>query len=100
MQTIVGTLLICKCNKCDFEWSARNKKAPTTCANPDCRSTIWDKKVYKYECLRCKYNWSSTIEAPGVCPVCKSANWDSTKESHEIRNEGDYHGKTGRPRKK
>lgn len=99
MQYLVDGVLWCKCSKCGLDWKPKNGKVPSTCANTDCRSTIWDKEIYKHECQRCGNKWESTIQSPGCCPECKSFNWDSTKEDRKIRNEGDYYGKIGRPRK-
>lgn len=35
------TLLICK--RCGYSWLPWRKGPPLRCANPDCRSTRWDK---------------------------------------------------------
>ena len=77
-----NNILVCVCNRCGTKWKPNRGLAPKTCANPDCRSDIWDKDIYSHICLRCSREWISTIQYPGVCPNCKSSNWDERKEDH------------------
>ncbi len=46
--------------------------------------------VSKCRCLHCNYEWlPRTTQRPGVCPRCKSYNWD--KEPQRKTAKGAYH---------
>ena len=38
-----------------------------------------DKERKLFKCLRCEWQWMSSMDMPNVCPHCQSPYWDKER---------------------
>ena len=79
-----GTIL--SCSRCGHKWAIRKRGAlPKNC--PKCRSILWLKKYYNYNCLKCGHVWGTANDSPQRCPKCHTSKWNTPATERTVRNE-------------
>ena len=79
-----GTILTC--SRCSYKWALRKRGAlPKNC--PKCRSILWLKKYYNYNCLKCGHVWGTANDSPQRCPKCHTSKWNTPATERTVRNE-------------
>lgn len=62
-----------QCVLCGAEWWGKTDRTPQRC--PKCLRKRWKDGV-RHTCLRCGYEWISSMRSPDRCPKCQSKKWN------------------------
>ena len=42
------------------------------------------REINEHTCQHCGHVWLSKMDRPGICPKCKSYNWDKTPQFRRV----------------